>query len=56
MTVSGSSDKLRDQRQVRPNLIITDWLPVMTDGGVERVMHRLKPFGQQRQLNSGLNG
>ena len=56
VTISGSSNKLRDQRQVRPNLIIADWLPVMTDGGIKRVMHWLKPFGQQRQLDSGLNG
>jgi hypothetical protein len=40
---------------MRPNLIITDWLSVMTYGGVERMMNRLEPFGQQRQLNGGLN-
>jgi hypothetical protein len=53
MTISCSSDELRDQREMGPNLIITNGLPVMTNRRVERMKQRVKPFGQQRQLNGG---
>ena len=54
VTVSGSGQKLRNHRQVRPNSIVTDWFPMMTDRCVKRMWQRLEPIGEQWQLNSGL--
>src|SRR5215211_3076865 len=54
VTVSRSSEKLVEDRQMRADFIIRDRLPVMTDRDVKCVGYALEPFGEERQSNGSL--